>query len=730
MLRRSSLLGPVLLLALSTAVLPASPAAATALGNGSYTFTGAGFGHGVGMSQYGAKAFAEAGWDPGRILTHYYRGTAISQRTSGALRVHLADIASTSFTTSGPIRVTADGVPGAGPVFPDTTPAGAPPVVLEADPAGNGVLVKQNGSVLMRAPGSVALSPEASPASDCGADVVSRGPCVGLAATGKRYRYGATEVRRFGAGLRLVVRDLPVEKYLYGLAEMPSSWNPNALQVQAVAGRTYALDRQARLGNDRSTCACTLVSSEGDQVYAGLEKEAGSTPVLQGYARAWRGAVDTTAGKVVTYDGALITAFYSSSSGGYTENNENVFGGTPLPYLRGVPDADDNPANPNRSWTRSYPASALSSWFAADPRTSVGTLTAIEVNGRFGVSGLPLEVVLRGTGGVKTVDGYTVRSVVNAGARGCATSNPSVCRTLPSGLFQVGWEGYERTFRGGVFVAGGGDGNPLFVTGADAGRAATVAVRRSDGSTPESWDAYPGFTGGARVAVCKVAGGPPRVVTAPGPGGGPDVRVRTLQGALVRNWYAYAPGFSGGVYVGCGDVDGDGTDEVMTGAGPGGGPDVGVWRLDGTKVDGFFAFDAAFRGGVRVAGGQLAGDGRAEVVAAAGPGGGPEVRVVTDAGRATRRYAAGGVFMASDAGDRRGVYVAVAEGAPTGAVVTGTGDGGASRVVARRLGEPALVDRTVFGPQMASGARVGWAPGLGVLASAGVGAWPLVRAVP
>lgn len=720
----------------AVALLPTA-GSATALGPaGTYSFTGAGFGHGLGMSQYGAKAFADAGWDPGRILAHYYQGTQVSDVATRPLRVHLADVgqsagAAVSVTTSGPIQVTADGVSGAGPVFPDTTPPGAGAVTFEADPAGPGVQVRQNGSVLMRAPGSVALSPEASPPSQCGPDVVSQGPCFGLSATGKRYRYGATEVSRIGGDLRIVVRDLPMQDYLYGLAEMPSSWNVNALQVQAVAARSYALDKQNRSGDRRPGCDCTLLSDTRDQVYAGLEKEAGANATGRRYAANWRLAVDVTDSKVEILPGSgVITALYSSSSGGHTENNENVFGGAPISYLRGVPDADDNPSNPLRSWVRSYPAATLSGWLAADPSTDVGSLQAIEVDNAFGVSGRPLAVRLVGSSGVKQVTGERLRAVINARAANCYQAAVSSC-DLPSSLFQVAWESYARTFRGGTFVAAGGDGNPLFVTGPDAGMPSIVRVRRADSSTPVTFDAYPGFTGGVRVAVCRSPdGGPPKIVTGPGPGGGPDVRVFTLQGQLLGNFNAYGA-FGGGVYVGCADVDGQPGDEIITGAGPGGGPDVGVWRLGGGKIDGFYAFDSSFTGGVRVAGGQVFGDPREEVVAAAGPGGNPDVRVVTDVGTAVRRIAPGGAFHAFEASFRGGVYVAVAAGVPTGAIVTGAGDSGGSRVVARRLGEAnPILDNIVFAGPMGGGARVAWGPGLGILASTGVGAWPLVRAVP
>src|SRR5207253_2623408 len=96
--------------------------------------------------------------------------------------------------------------------------------------------------------------------------------------------------------------------------------------------------------------------------------------------------------------------------------------------------------------------------------------------------------------------------------------------------------------------------------------------------------AYPaGFTGGVRVALADVTGDKvPDIVTAAGPGGGPHVKVFDgATGKLVASWFAYNPGFAGGVYVAAGDTDGDGRAEVITGAGPGGGPHVKVFGVAG-----------------------------------------------------------------------------------------------------------------------------------------------------
>jgi len=76
-------------------------------------------------------------------------------------------------------------------------------------------------------------------------------------------------------------------------------------------------------------------------------------------------------------------------------------------------------------------------------------------------------------------------------------------------------------------------------------------------------------------------------------------------------------------------LTGDGVAEIITGAGPGGGPHVRAFDVVGgvMEVASFFAYDVAFTGGVNVAAADLTGDGVAEIITGAGPGGGPHVRV-------------------------------------------------------------------------------------------------------
>jgi hypothetical protein len=223
------------------------------------------------------------------------------------------------------------------------------------------------------------------------------------------------------------------------------------------------------------------------------------------------------------------------------------------------------------------------------------------------------------------------------------------------------------------------------VVGADAGSLPLVRmVNASTGNVDAQVLAFPAsFTGGVRVAVGDVTGdGYPDLIAAAGPGGGPQVDVYDGQtGALVENFFAYDPGFAGGVYVAAGDVTGDGMDDIIVGSGVGGGPEVGVFDgATGSRLGGFFAYDPSVRGGVRVAAGNVTGGSVDDVVTGPGPGGGPDVRTFAFAGGTGEKL---GGFYAFPGSFTGGVYVAAGDvnGDGTAEVVVGAGPGGGPQVV-------------------------------------------------
>jgi hypothetical protein len=189
-----------------------------------------------------------------------------------------------------------------------------------------------------------------------------------------------------------------------------------------------------------------------------------------------------------------------------------------------------------------------------------------------------------------------------------------------------GFMAYDPGFSGGVYV-GCGDVDPSnpgdeIITGAGAGGGPHVKVFDRDGNLRGQFMAYdPHFTGGVRVAASG-----PDVVTAPGPGGGPHLRLWSVLGVEMAGWMAYDPSFTGGVYVAGGNVLGDATPEVITGAGEAGGPHVRVWNQTGQEQTAFMAFQTTSDHGARVAAAHVPGG---AIVAGSGTGGPSLMRVIT-----------------------------------------------------------------------------------------------------
>jgi stage II sporulation protein D len=332
-----------------------------------YVVNGAGYGHGVGMSQWGAYGFAKQGRSGSEILAHYYPGTAIQPAPPRTIRVLLQ---------TGPREVAFDGAAQAG-----GRSVGAGTTYRVRRTKTGIALLTPRGSVIGRSTGAITVN--------------GAGPSVRLLGrslngiTSGTYA-GSLEFMPDGPGVT-VVNAVPLEDYVAGVVpgESPSRWPAAALRAQAVAARSYALATSRGGVFDH-------YPDTRSQVYGGRSVEQATT----------NAAVNATAGQVLTYQGKVATTYFFSSSGGRTENVENVFYGSKgQPYLRSVEDPYDTAA-PKHRRRRTFTAAQMQARLG---RLVKGTFRGIRVLKR-GASPRIVRAVVIGTRGSTPVNGATLKA--------------------------------------------------------------------------------------------------------------------------------------------------------------------------------------------------------------------------------------------------------------------------------------------------------------------------------
>lgn len=210
------------------------------------------------------------------------------------------------------------------------------------------------------------------------------------------------------------VNVIDLEEYLYGVvpAEMPQSYHEEALKAQALAARTYAMTKLgAHTGSGYQLC-----DTVNCQVYKGYSGEADTTTA----------AIDDTAGEVICYDGKPIEAVFSASTGGYTENSENVWYAA-VPYLRAVPEISEYK---NNEWKKELTLNELTELLKSKGE-KIGSAKDIVIT-KLSTGGRVQEMKIVGTSGTKTLNKETIRTYFS-----------SACGSLLSKMFTINGKGGE-----------------------------------------------------------------------------------------------------------------------------------------------------------------------------------------------------------------------------------------------------------------------------------------------
>jgi peptidoglycan hydrolase-like amidase len=386
----------IALLAVGAAVAISRPAHAAEVSppaaNGSWTVDARGNGHGHGLSQYGARGAAIAGLSAAQIISFYYPGTSLVTARPINIRVFISDVPTYTTVAASTVGLAVTGrgaLPTAGVSRYRLVPSGS---VFSLQKQVQGVW-----SVVGSEPAQADFTSTAGVVRTFHAD-----------GSYSDYR-GSVGGLRSGAG-QLTVNRLDLDSYVRGVVprEMPSSWQPAAVQAQTIAVRSYAryaVEHDAAQPYD-------ICASTNCQVYGGLATYSAANVRLYGEEAASNAAVAATANKVATWAGRTIFAQFSASNGGMM-----AAGGQP--YLVTKPDPYDNAASgdPYLSYTRVATQAQVAGYYG------LASVSEISVTARAG-GGL--------WGGIVTAGVVTGRSRAGA-AVSVAATGPGLASALGVG---------------------------------------------------------------------------------------------------------------------------------------------------------------------------------------------------------------------------------------------------------------------------------------------------------
>lgn len=354
----------------------------------------------------------------------------------------------------------------------------------------------------------------------------------------------------------------------------------------------------------------------------------------------------------VGYDAVLVVNVNTENTGAQANYQKMRFGLTTTLLGNGYFSFDFGDQNHAQLWRYDEQDVALGSP-KGDAESEDSVWTRDYENGKVVVNPTNVPQIVRlggeyekihGTQDTTTNDGSIVSRVTLNAQDGIVLLRPLediYKATYLNGAFARIFNADGSTKRTGFFaynsLAKGGTRVNVFDTDGDGKNETLVAddtyvtVYDDDGSVHARFAPYTAaYAQGVNVAVGDLEGdGSVEIVTGTENGGGAQIRVFNGDGVLINpGFFAYDAAFRGGVNVAIGDLNGDDTKEIIAGAGVGGGPHVRVFNKNGKLINpGFFAYDPAFRGGVNVAAGDVDGDGKDDIVTGPGKGGGPHVRV-------------------------------------------------------------------------------------------------------